>query len=56
MCVCVCVSITIVYNVMCLLAVIVCWDTIELYSHQRVNNGILFVLVDFGQLLRRDHL
>ena len=50
-CVCFCVVLTIVFNVVCLLAGVVCRDTIKLHSHQRVYDGFVFVLVDFRQLL-----
>lgn len=38
---------TIVVYVVCLLAGVVCWDTVDLHSNQRVHNGFLLVLVDF---------
>lgn len=50
------VVVTIVFDVVRLLAGVVCWDTVELQTHQRVNDGFVFVLVEFRQLLSRDHL
>lgn len=47
LCMFMCVMVTIVFNVVCLLAGVVCWDTVELHSHQRVNDGFVLVLVDF---------
>lgn len=38
---------TIVVDVVCLLLGIVCWNTLDLHFHQRVNNRFLFVLVEF---------
>lgn len=42
-----CVLLTVVFNVVCLLAGVVCRDPIDLHSYQRVNDGFVFVLVDF---------
>ncbi len=42
-----CVLLTIVFNVVCLLAGIVCRDAVDLHPHQRVNDGFVFVFVDF---------
>lgn len=53
---CVCVSMTVVFDVMRLLAGVVRRHAVQLHPHQRVHDGFIFVLVDFGQLLRRDHL
>ena len=38
---------TIVFDVVCLLAGVVCRDAVDLHSHQRVDDGLVFVLVDF---------
>lgn len=38
---------TIIFNVMCFLAGIVCPDTMDLHLHQRVYDGFLLFLVDF---------
>lgn len=38
---------TIVINVVCLLGGIVCRDTEDLHSYQRVHDGFAFVLVEF---------
>ena len=42
-----CGMLTIVINVVCLLAGVVCWDAIDLHFHQRVNDGVVFALVEF---------
>ncbi len=47
-CMFMCLMLTIVVNVVRLLAGVVCWDTVDLHSHQRVNDGFVFVLVEFG--------
>lgn len=44
----VCVVLTIVVDVVCLFAGIVCRGAVDLHSHQRVDDGFMFVLVDFG--------
>lgn len=52
LCVCVCVCyVTVVCNVVRLLAGVVRRDTVELHSNQGVHYGFVFVLVEFGQLL-----
>lgn len=47
---------TIVVDVLRLLLGVVGWNTLDLHSHQRVNDGFLLVLVEFRQLLSCDHL
>lgn len=53
---CVRVSITVVFDVVRLLAGVVRRHAVQLHPHQRVHDGLVLVLVDFGQLLCRDHL
>lgn len=50
------VSITVVFDVVRLLAGVVRRHAAQLHPHQRVHDGFVLVLVDFGQLLRWDDL
>lgn len=44
-----CVSVlTVVVDVVRLLGGVVCLDAVDLHSHQRVDDGFVFILVEFG--------
>lgn len=49
-------GLTIVLDVLGLLARLVCRDTMDLHAHQRVDDGSILAVGHLGQLLPADHL